>query len=96
MAGSGDSLWTGLGQGAHPFASFTGCRWLGALDSQVPKTLSHPSDFVSFFGFISSGATSAPSLIFILPSIFYIRIVPNEKEPLLSRSKIQVGDAIRG
>lgn len=39
------------------------------------------------FGFI--GATSAPSLIFILPSIFYIRIVPNEKEPLLSRSKIQ-------
>ncbi|KAM4695683.1 sodium-coupled neutral amino acid transporter 5 [Rhinophrynus dorsalis] len=39
------------------------------------------------FGVI--GATSAPSLIFILPSIFYIRIVPNEKEPLLSRSKIQ-------
>ncbi|XP_062975571.1 sodium-coupled neutral amino acid transporter 5 [Elgaria multicarinata webbii] len=39
------------------------------------------------FGVI--GATSAPSLIFILPSIFYIRIVPNDKEPLLSRSKIQ-------
>ncbi|XP_061470283.1 sodium-coupled neutral amino acid transporter 5 isoform X2 [Rhineura floridana] len=39
------------------------------------------------FGVI--GATSAPSLIFILPSIFYIRIIPNEKEPLLSRSKIQ-------
>ncbi|PIO31762.1 hypothetical protein AB205_0121030 [Aquarana catesbeiana] len=39
------------------------------------------------FGVI--GATSAPSLIFILPSIFYIRIVPNEKEPLLSRPKIQ-------
>uniref|UniRef100_A0A8D0KLN0 Solute carrier family 38 member 5 n=1 Tax=Salvator merianae TaxID=96440 RepID=A0A8D0KLN0_SALMN len=39
------------------------------------------------FGVI--GATSAPSLIFILPSVFYIRIVPNEKEPLLSRSKIQ-------
>ncbi|XP_053551674.1 sodium-coupled neutral amino acid transporter 3 [Bombina bombina] len=39
------------------------------------------------FGVI--GATSAPSLIFILPSIFYIRIVPNEKEPLFSRSKIQ-------
>ncbi|KAM4604576.1 sodium-coupled neutral amino acid transporter 3-like [Discoglossus pictus] len=35
------------------------------------------------------GATSAPSLIFILPSIFYIRIVPNEKEPLSSRPKIQ-------
>ncbi|NP_001011051.1 solute carrier family 38 member 5 [Xenopus tropicalis] len=39
------------------------------------------------FGVI--GATSAPSLIFILPSIFYIRIVPNEKEPLRSRPKIQ-------
>uniref|UniRef100_A0A8C6XIY2 Solute carrier family 38 member 5 n=1 Tax=Naja naja TaxID=35670 RepID=A0A8C6XIY2_NAJNA len=39
------------------------------------------------FGVI--GATSAPSLIFILPSIFYIRIIPNEKEPLRSRPKIQ-------
>ncbi|EMP26955.1 Sodium-coupled neutral amino acid transporter 3 [Chelonia mydas] len=39
------------------------------------------------FGVI--GATSAPSLIFILPSIFYLRIVPNEKEPLRSRPKIQ-------
>ncbi|XP_060108728.1 sodium-coupled neutral amino acid transporter 5 [Heteronotia binoei] len=39
------------------------------------------------FGVI--GATSAPSLIFILPSIFYIRLVPSEKESLLSKSKIQ-------
>ncbi|XP_033825114.1 sodium-coupled neutral amino acid transporter 3-like [Periophthalmus magnuspinnatus] len=39
------------------------------------------------FGII--GATSAPSLIFILPGIFYIRIVPEETEPLLSRNKIQ-------
>ncbi|KAM8934569.1 sodium-coupled neutral amino acid transporter 5 [Pelodytes ibericus] len=39
------------------------------------------------FGVI--GATSAPSLIFILPSIFYIRIVPNEKESRTSRPKIQ-------
>uniref|UniRef100_A0A674NE49 Solute carrier family 38 member 5 n=1 Tax=Takifugu rubripes TaxID=31033 RepID=A0A674NE49_TAKRU len=39
------------------------------------------------FGLI--GATSAPSLIFILPGIFYIRIVPSEQEPLLSRPKIQ-------
>lgn len=37
-----------------------------------------------------SGATSAPSLIFILPGIFYIRIVPEEQEPLLSRTKITV------
>ncbi|XP_035244722.1 sodium-coupled neutral amino acid transporter 3-like [Anguilla anguilla] len=39
------------------------------------------------FGLI--GATSAPSLIFILPGIFYIRIVPSDVEPLKSRSKIQ-------
>ncbi|XP_068180701.1 sodium-coupled neutral amino acid transporter 3-like [Antennarius striatus] len=39
------------------------------------------------FGLI--GATSAPSLIFILPGIFYVRIVPVEQEPFLSRPKIQ-------
>ncbi|XP_066566002.1 sodium-coupled neutral amino acid transporter 3 [Amia ocellicauda] len=39
------------------------------------------------FGII--GATSAPSLIFILPGSFYVRIVPNEREPLRSRPKIQ-------
>ncbi|XP_010889000.1 sodium-coupled neutral amino acid transporter 5 isoform X1 [Esox lucius] len=38
------------------------------------------------FGVI--GSTSAPSLIFILPGIFYIRIVPEETEPLKSRPKI--------
>ncbi|XP_053436493.1 sodium-coupled neutral amino acid transporter 5 [Nycticebus coucang] len=35
------------------------------------------------------GSTSAPSLIFILPSIFYLRIVPSEVEPLFSWPKIQ-------
>ncbi|XP_068964286.1 sodium-coupled neutral amino acid transporter 5 [Petaurus breviceps papuanus] len=39
------------------------------------------------FGVI--GATSAPSLIFILPSIFYIRIIPRDHESLVSRPKIQ-------
>ncbi|XP_060787962.1 sodium-coupled neutral amino acid transporter 5b [Neoarius graeffei] len=39
------------------------------------------------FGII--GATSAPSLIFILPGLFYIRIVPIDQEPLYSRPKIQ-------
>ncbi|XP_015196222.1 sodium-coupled neutral amino acid transporter 5b [Lepisosteus oculatus] len=39
------------------------------------------------FGII--GATSAPSLIFILPGIFYVRIIPSEREPLKSRPKIQ-------
>ncbi|XP_039657758.1 sodium-coupled neutral amino acid transporter 3-like isoform X2 [Perca fluviatilis] len=39
------------------------------------------------FGLI--GATSAPSLIFILPGTFYVRIVPEDQEPFLSRPKIQ-------
>lgn len=39
------------------------------------------------FGII--GATTAPSLIFILPGLFYIRIVPSEQEPMNSRPKIQ-------
>lgn len=36
------------------------------------------------------GATTAPSLIFILPGLFYIRIIPTDQEPLRSRPKIQV------
>ncbi|XP_048884751.1 sodium-coupled neutral amino acid transporter 3-like [Brienomyrus brachyistius] len=39
------------------------------------------------FGVI--GATSASNLIFILPGMFYIRIVPEALEPLKSRAKIQ-------
>ncbi|XP_075955304.1 sodium-coupled neutral amino acid transporter 3-like [Anarhichas minor] len=39
------------------------------------------------FGVI--GATTAPCLIFILPGIFYIRIVPKDQEALWSRPKIQ-------
>ncbi|CAL8261773.1 unnamed protein product [Gadus morhua 'NCC'] len=35
------------------------------------------------------GATTAPCLIFILPGLFYIRIVPIEQEPMSSRPKIQ-------
>ncbi|XP_041712065.1 sodium-coupled neutral amino acid transporter 5b [Coregonus clupeaformis] len=38
------------------------------------------------FGII--GATTAPSLIFILPGLFYLRIVPTEQEPMKSRPKI--------
>ncbi|XP_062247338.1 sodium-coupled neutral amino acid transporter 3-like isoform X2 [Platichthys flesus] len=39
------------------------------------------------FGII--GATTAPSLIFILPGLFYIRIIPSDLEPMNSRPKIQ-------
>uniref|UniRef100_A0A8C3VK14 Solute carrier family 38 member 3 n=1 Tax=Catharus ustulatus TaxID=91951 RepID=A0A8C3VK14_CATUS len=41
---------------------------------------------LGIFGLI--GATSAPCLIFIFPAIFYIRIMPKDKEPLRSAPKI--------
>ncbi|XP_075997378.1 sodium-coupled neutral amino acid transporter 3 isoform X2 [Genypterus blacodes] len=43
-------------------------------------------NILGIFGII--GATSAPCLIFIFPAVFYIRIVPNDKEPMNSRPKI--------
>ncbi|KAL2090932.1 hypothetical protein ACEWY4_013195 [Coilia grayii] len=43
-------------------------------------------NILGIFGII--GATSAPCLIFIFPAIFYIRIVPNDKEPMTSTPKI--------
>ncbi|XP_030063077.1 sodium-coupled neutral amino acid transporter 3 [Microcaecilia unicolor] len=41
---------------------------------------------LGIFGVI--GATSAPCLIFIFPAIFYIRIMPKDKEPMNSTPKI--------
>ncbi|XP_061473794.1 sodium-coupled neutral amino acid transporter 3 isoform X2 [Rhineura floridana] len=41
---------------------------------------------LGIFGLI--GATSAPCLIFIFPAIFYIQIVPKDKEPTKSPPKI--------
>ncbi|XP_030589244.1 sodium-coupled neutral amino acid transporter 5b isoform X2 [Archocentrus centrarchus] len=35
-----------------------------------------------------TGATTAPTLIFILPGLFYIRIIPTNQEPMNSRPKI--------
>lgn len=43
-------------------------------------------NILGIFGII--GATSAPCLIFIFPAIFYIRIMPEEKEPMKSTPKI--------
>lgn len=48
------------------------------------------SSFCFVFFFVFSGATSAPCLIFIFPAIFYIRIVPKDREPLKSTPKILV------
>ncbi|XP_029683744.1 sodium-coupled neutral amino acid transporter 5b [Takifugu rubripes] len=44
-------------------------------------------DIRDIFGI--TGATTAPSLIFILPGLFYIRIIPTSQEPMNSRPKIQ-------
>ncbi|XP_061640538.1 sodium-coupled neutral amino acid transporter 3-like isoform X2 [Phyllopteryx taeniolatus] len=43
-------------------------------------------NILGIFGII--GATSAPCLIFIFPAVFYIRIVPQESEPMNSVPKI--------
>ncbi|XP_056104592.1 sodium-coupled neutral amino acid transporter 3a isoform X2 [Rhinichthys klamathensis goyatoka] len=43
-------------------------------------------NILGIFGII--GATSAPCLIFIFPAVFYIRIVPEEDEPMRSPPKI--------
>ncbi|XP_055077712.1 sodium-coupled neutral amino acid transporter 3 isoform X2 [Periophthalmus magnuspinnatus] len=43
-------------------------------------------NILGIFGVI--GATSAPCLIFIFPAVFYIRIVPKDKEPMTSVPKI--------
>ncbi|XP_075893266.1 sodium-coupled neutral amino acid transporter 3 isoform X1 [Nelusetta ayraudi] len=43
-------------------------------------------NILGIFGII--GATSAPCLIFIFPAVFYIRIVPKDKEPMTSVPKI--------
>ncbi|XP_054640107.1 sodium-coupled neutral amino acid transporter 3 isoform X1 [Dunckerocampus dactyliophorus] len=43
-------------------------------------------NILGIFGII--GATSAPCLIFIFPAVFYIRIVPKDKEPMNSMPKI--------
>uniref|UniRef100_A0A8C8LYZ6 Amino acid transporter transmembrane domain-containing protein n=1 Tax=Oncorhynchus tshawytscha TaxID=74940 RepID=A0A8C8LYZ6_ONCTS len=45
-------------------------------------------NILGIFGII--GATSAPCLIFIFPAVFYIRIVPEEEEPMRSTPKILV------
>uniref|UniRef100_A0A8C7RBH0 Solute carrier family 38 member 3a n=1 Tax=Oncorhynchus mykiss TaxID=8022 RepID=A0A8C7RBH0_ONCMY len=47
-------------------------------------------NILGIFGII--GATSAPCLIFIFPAVFYIRIVPEEEEPMRSTPKILVSD----
>ncbi|XP_046881836.1 sodium-coupled neutral amino acid transporter 3-like isoform X1 [Hypomesus transpacificus] len=43
-------------------------------------------NILGIFGII--GATSAPCLIFIFPAVFYIRIVPKDREPMNSTPKI--------
>uniref|UniRef100_A0A8C8D8I4 Amino acid transporter transmembrane domain-containing protein n=1 Tax=Oncorhynchus tshawytscha TaxID=74940 RepID=A0A8C8D8I4_ONCTS len=50
-------------------------------------------NILGIFGII--GATSAPCLIFIFPAVFYIRIVPEEEEPMRSTPKILVNAVLQ-
>lgn len=45
---------------------------------------------IVLYALFCTGATSAPCLIFIFPAVFYIRIVPKDKEPMNSIPKILV------
>ncbi|KAM3872383.1 sodium-coupled neutral amino acid transporter 3-like [Diretmus argenteus] len=66
------------------FTSF--CVTIGLLFIANLLVIYVPSIRV-IFGLI--GATTTPLLIYILPGVFYIRIVPEEQEPLKSGPKIQ-------
>lgn len=56
----------------------------------VPVTQLTPRAHPAHWSLPALGATSAPCLIFIFPAIFYIRIMPKDKEPLRSTPKILV------
>ncbi|KAE8292947.1 Sodium-coupled neutral amino acid transporter 3 [Larimichthys crocea] len=70
-----------------PFSWYIHCGIAFCLIFLVNLLVIFVPSIRDIFGLI--GATSAPSLIFILPGIFYIRIVPEDQEPFLSRPKIQ-------
>ncbi|XP_056605885.1 sodium-coupled neutral amino acid transporter 3 isoform X1 [Triplophysa dalaica] len=63
----------------HVVIAFTLLAFINLLVIFAPNIL-------GIFGVI--GATSAPCLIFIFPAVFYIRIVPKDKEPTRSTPKI--------
>ncbi|KAG8002494.1 Sodium-coupled neutral amino acid transporter 3 [Nibea albiflora] len=70
-----------------PFSWYIHCGIAFCLIFLVNLLVIFVPSIRDIFGLI--GATSAPSLIFILPGIFYVRIVPKDQEPFLSRPKIQ-------
>ncbi|TMS15970.1 Sodium-coupled neutral amino acid transporter 3 [Larimichthys crocea] len=70
-----------------PFSWYIHCGIAFCLIFLVNLLVIFVPSIRDIFGLI--GATSAPSLIFILPGIFYIRIVPEDQEPFMSRPKIQ-------
>lgn len=73
----------GGGQGGGGGGHNLSWQWAGRAELQGGRPL--PTLSLS-----APGATSAPCLIFIFPAIFYIRIMPKDKEPLRSAPKILV------
>lgn len=76
-------------QMAFPTKSFHWLRHIAiavVLLTLINMLVIFAPNILGIFGII--GATSAPCLIFIFPAVFYIRIVPKEKEPMTSVQKI--------
>uniref|UniRef100_A0AAV2M7S2 Amino acid transporter transmembrane domain-containing protein n=1 Tax=Knipowitschia caucasica TaxID=637954 RepID=A0AAV2M7S2_KNICA len=74
---------------AFPTKSFNWIRHIAiavVLLTIINMLVIFAPNILGIFGFI--GATSAPCLIFIFPAVFYIRIVPKDKEPMTSVPKI--------
>lgn len=76
-------------QMVFPTKSFNWIRHIAIavlLLSLINMLVIFAPNILGIFGII--GATSAPCLIFIFPAVFYIRIVPKDKEPMTSVPKI--------
>uniref|UniRef100_A0A8C6UUS2 Solute carrier family 38 member 3b n=1 Tax=Neogobius melanostomus TaxID=47308 RepID=A0A8C6UUS2_9GOBI len=74
---------------AFPTKSFNWIRHIAIaviLLTVINMLVIFAPNILDIFGII--GATSAPCLIFIFPAVFYIRIVPKDKEPMTSVPKI--------
>ncbi|XP_041945384.1 sodium-coupled neutral amino acid transporter 3 isoform X1 [Alosa sapidissima] len=76
-------------QMVFPTSAFNWLRHIGIaliLLTFINMLVIFAPNILGIFGII--GATSAPCLIFIFPAVFYIRIIPKDKEPMNSTPKI--------
>lgn len=79
----------------HPRPQYPRHLWHNRWDIGAKSKVSvSPALICCCSSSVCPGATTAPSLIFILPGLFYIRIIPSDEEPMTSRPKIQVGSGL--